>query len=96
MAKTYKKNVQNVYRVPLYARFWTWWALALALAVLSFVVGLVVSIKIIQVVLWSLVAILTIWRAYALTGSVIKAGTIGNISPRKRQKRQSLKAYLLQ
>ena len=64
MAKTYKKNVQNVYRVPLYAHFWTWWMLALSLAVLSLVVGLVVSIKIIQVALWSLVAVFTIWRAY--------------------------------
>ena len=68
MATTYKKNAQNVYKPPLYAQFWTWWALALTLAVLSLVVGLVVSIKIVQVVLWSLVAILTIWRAYTLIG----------------------------
>ena len=44
MAITYKKNAQNVYKVPLYAQFWTWWALVLALAVLSLVMGLVVSI----------------------------------------------------
>ena len=94
MAKTYKKNVQNVYRVPLYARFWTWWALALALAVLSFVVGLVVSIKIVQVVLWSLVAILTIWRAYALTGSVIKAGTIGKYIIEKKAEKAVTKSLL--
>lgn len=94
MAKTYKKNVQNVYRVPLYARFWTWWALALALAVLSFVVGLVVSIKIVQVVLWSLVAILTIWRAYALTGSVIKAGTIGKYITEKKAEKAVTKSLL--
>ena len=94
MAKTYKKNVQNVYRVPLYARFWTWWALALALAVLSFVVGLVVSIKIVQVVLWSLVAILTIWRAYVLTGSVIKAGTIGKYITEKKAEKAVTKSLL--
>ena len=46
MATTYKKNAQNVYKPPLYAQFWTWWASALTLAVLSLVVGLVVSIKI--------------------------------------------------
>ena len=44
MAKTYKKNAQNVYKVPLYAQFWTWWALVLTLAVLSLVLGLVVSV----------------------------------------------------
>ena len=25
MATTYKKNAQNVYKVPLYAQFWAWW-----------------------------------------------------------------------
>ena len=97
MAITYKKNAQNVYKVPLYAQFWTWWALVLALAVLSLVMGLVVSIKLVQVVLWALVAILTIWRAYSLTKSVIKAKTIGKYSTqKKRQKKRSLRAYLLQ
>ena len=94
MATTYKKNAQNVYKVPLYARFWTWWALVLVLAVLSFVVGLVVSIKIVQVVLWSLVAILTIWRAYALTGSVIKAGTIGKYITEKKAEKSVTKSLL--
>lgn len=94
MATTYKKNAQNVYKVPLYARFWTWWALVLVLAVLSFVVGLVVSIKIVQVVLWSLVAILTIWRAYALTGSVIKSGTIGKYITEKKAEKAVTKSLL--
>lgn len=94
MATTYKKNAQNVYKVPLYARFWIWWALVLVLAVLSFVVGLVVSIKIVQVVLWSLVAILTIWRAYALTGSVIKAGTIGKYITEKKAEKAVTKSLL--
>ncbi len=47
MAKTYKKNAQNVYKVPLYAQFWTWWALVLALSILSLVLGLVLSIKLV-------------------------------------------------
>ena len=94
MATTYKKNAQNVYKVPLYARFWTWWALVLVLAVLSFVVGLVVSIKIVQVVLWSLVAILTIWRAYALIGSVIKAGTIRQYITQKKAEKAVTKSLL--
>lgn len=94
MATTYKKNAQNVYKPPLYAQFWTWWALVLVLAVLSLVVGLVVSIKIVQVVLWSLVAILTIWRSYALTKSVIKAGTIGTYITEKSAEKAVTKSLL--
>lgn len=94
MAKTYKKNAQNVYKVPFYAQFWTWWALVLALAVLSLVLGLVVSIKLVQVVLWSLVAILTIWRVYALTGSVIKAGTIRQYITQKSAEKAVTKSLL--
>lgn len=94
MATVYKKNAQNVYKVPFYSQFWTWWALVLTLAVLSLVVGLVVSIKIVQVVLWSLVAILTIWRAYTLTGSVIKAGTIRQYITQKGAERAITKSLL--
>ncbi len=94
MATTYKKNAQNVYKPPLYAQFWTWWALVLTLAVLSLVVGLVVSIKIVQVVLWSLVAILTIWRSYVLTKSVIKAGTIRQYITQKGAERAITKSLL--
>ena len=94
MATTYKKNAQNVYKLPLYAQFWIWWALVLTLAVLSLVLGLVVSIRIIQVVLWSLVAILTIWRAYALTGSVIKAGTIRQYVTQKSAEKAVTKSLL--
>ena len=94
MATTYKKNAQNVYKPPLYAQFWTWWALVLVLAVLSLVVGLVVSIKIVQVVLWSLVAILTIWRSYALTKLVIKAGTIGTYITEKSAEKAVTKSLL--
>lgn len=94
MATVYKKNAQNVYKVPLYAQFWTWWVLVLTLAVLSLVVGLVVSIKIVQVVLWSLVAILTIWRSYVLTKSVIKAGTIRQYITQKSAEKAVTKSLL--
>ncbi|SPS11494.1 hypothetical protein AMHIJAGA_01428 [Lactococcus lactis] len=78
MATVYKRrNAQQVYKVPLYVQFWTWWTLVLALAILSLVLGLIVSIKLVQIVLWALVAILTSWRAYSLTKAVIKAKTIG-------------------
>ena len=94
MATTYKKNAQNIYKPPLYAQFWIWWVLALALAVLSFVVGLVVSIKVVQIVLWSLVAILTIWRAYSLTHAVIKAETIGKYITEKKAEKAVTKSLL--
>ena len=94
MAITYKKNAQNVYKVPLYVQFWTWWALVLALAVLSLVLGLVVSIKLVQVVLWSLVAVLTIWRAYSLTKSVIDAKSIKTYITQKNAEREITKSLL--
>lgn len=94
MTITYKKNAQNVYKVPLYVQFWTWWALVLVLAVLSLVLGLVVSIKLVQVVLWSLVAILTIWRAYSLTKSVINAKSIKTYITQKNAERAITKSLL--
>lgn len=94
MAITYKKNAQNVYKVPFYVRFWTWWALVLALAILSLLLGLVVSIKLVQVVLWSLVAILTIWRAYSLTESVIDAKSIKTYITQKNAEREITKSLL--
>lgn len=94
MAKTYKKNVQNVYKVPFYSQFWTWWTLVLALSVLSLVLGLVVSIKFVQVALWSLVVILTSWRAYSLTKSVIKAKTIGKYITEKKAEKAVTKSLL--
>ena len=55
MAVIYKKNAQNVYKIPLYRFFWFWWLLVVSLAVLSSIIGLVVSIKAVQFALWSLV-----------------------------------------
>ena len=94
MAITYKKNAQNVYKVPFYVQFWTWWALVLALAVLSLLLGLVVSIKLVQVFLWSLVAILSIWRAYSLTKSVINAKSIKTYITQKNAERAITKSLL--
>lgn len=95
MAITYKKNAQNVYKVPFYSQFLTWWTLFLVLAVLSLVLGLVVaSIKLVQFVLWSLVVILTSWRAYSLTKSVIKAKTIGKYITQKKAEKAVTKSLL--
>jgi hypothetical protein len=97
MATTYKKNTQNVYKVPLYAQFWAWWGLALGLVVFLWLIGLVVTSKIVQfgqLALWSLVAILTIWRAYSLTKSVIKAETIGKYITQRRAEKAVTKSLL--
>ena len=94
MAITYKKNAQNVYKVPLYAQFWTWWALVLALAVLSSIIGLVVSIKAVQFALWSLVCVLMIVRAYSLMKSVINAKSIRTYITQKGAERAITKSLL--
>ena len=94
MAVIYKKNAQNVYKIPLYRFFWFWWLLAVSLAILSSMLGIVVSIRIVQVVLWSLVAILTIWRSYVLTKSVIKAGTIRQYITQKSAEKAVTKSLL--
>ena len=76
MAVIYKKNAQNVYKIPLYRFFWVWWLLVVSLAVLSSIIGLVVSIKAVQFALWSLVCVLIIVRAYSLMKSVLNAKSI--------------------
>ncbi|HFU3941182.1 TPA: FtsK/SpoIIIE domain-containing protein [Streptococcus suis] len=97
MATTYKKNAQNVYKVPLYAQFWVWWVVVLGLAVLFWGAGRFLSVEFIklgQYGLWSLVAILTIWRAYSLTKSVIKAKTIGKYITQTNAERAVTKSLL--
>lgn len=97
MAKTYKKNPRNVYKIPLYARFWAWWLLILILAILSLLIGFVLTSKIVQFGqfgLWSLVAVLTIWRAYSLTKSVFKAKTIGKYIIEKKAEKAVTKSLL--
>lgn len=97
MAITYKKNAYNVYKVPLYSQFRLWLGLVFELAVLFSVVGYFVPSKLCQfgmIGLWSLVAILTIWRAYSLTKSVIKAETIGRYIKQKNAEKQVTKSLL--
>ena len=48
MATTYKKNAQNVYKVPLYAQFWAWWGLVLGLAALFLGLGQFVKFEIVN------------------------------------------------
>lgn len=97
MAKTYQKNPRNVYKIPLYARFLAWWLLVLILAILSLLVGAVLSSKIVQIgqfVLWSLVALMTIWRAYSIAKQWIKAETLGRLITQQRAEKVVTKSLL--
>lgn len=94
MAVIYKKNAQNVYKIPLYRFFWFWWLLVVSLAVLSSIIGLVVSIKAVQFALWSLVCVLMIVRAYSLMKSVINAKSIKTYITQKRAERAITKSLL--
>lgn len=94
MAVVYKKNAQNVYKIPLYRLFWFWWLLAVFLAVLSSILGLVVSIKAVQFALWSLVLVLLIVRAYLLAKSVFSAKSIKKYITQKGAERAITKSLL--
>lgn len=97
MATTYKKNARNVYKIPLYAQFWTWWSSFFVLALLSLLIGFVLPSKLCEIcikLVWSLVAILTIWRACSLTKSVIKAKTIGKYITQRHAERAITKSLL--
>ena len=94
MAVIYKKNAQNVYKIPLYRLFWFWWLLVVSLAVLSSIIGLIISIKAVQFALWSLVCVLMIVRAYSLMKSVIKAKSIKTYITQKGAERAITKSLL--
>ena len=94
MAVIYKKNAQNVYKIPLYRFFWVWWLLVVSLAILSSIIGLVVSIKAVQFALWSLVCVLIIVRAYSLMKSVINAKSIKTHITQKGAERAITKSLL--
>lgn len=96
MAVIYKKNAQNVYKMPLYRLFCFWWLLILGLAIASSVVGLVVSIKVVQLVLWSIVIILMVVRAYLLARSVLDAKSLRVYITQKKQSELSQKVYFQQ
>lgn len=97
MATTYKKNAQNVYKVPLYARFWTWWGLVLGLAVLFLGIGRFVrfeGVQFAQFGLWSLVAFMTIWRAYSIAKQWIKAKTFDRFITQRQAEKAVTKSLL--
>jgi len=94
MAVIYKKNAQNVYKIPLYRLFWFWWLLVVSLAVFSSIIGLVVSIKAVQFALWSLVCVLIIVRVYLLVKSVLSTKSIKTYITQKGAERAITKSLL--
>lgn len=97
MATTYKKNDRNVYKIPLYSQFWVWWGIAVVLAIFFSVVYHFVPLDLCRIcisVLWPLVAILTAWRAYSLTLSVIKAKSIDKYITQRVAERAITKSLL--
>ena len=89
MAVVYKERSKREYKIPLYRLFWFWWLLAVFLAVLSSILGLVVSIKAVQFALWSLVLVLLIVRAYLLAKSVFSAKSIKKYITQKGEQNES-------
>ena len=97
MAITYKKNPQNVYKVPLYAQFWAWWGIFFGIAILFSIIGNFVSLRIVQIgqfSLWALVVILTIWRAYFIAKQWIKAETFGKYFMQRKAEKAVTKSLL--
>ena len=97
MAITYKKNAQNVYKVPLYAQFWAWWGLVFGLAVLFLLIGFVLTSKTVQIGqfgLWSLVAILTVWRIFKLIKVIRLAGSFSRYRVENRARKSVTKSLL--
>lgn len=97
MATIYKKNIRNVYKIPLYTQFWVWWGIAIVLAIFFSVIYHFVPLDLCRIcisLLWSLVAILTIWRAYSLTMLMFKAKTISKYLTQRRAEKAVTKSLL--
>lgn len=68
MAKVYKKNANNVYKLPLYSQKWFWLLLILVLLVASAIV--------ISSWFWASVIAVMFWWAYSVFKHISKAGNL--------------------
>lgn len=68
MAKVYKKNANNVYKLPLYSQKWLWLLLILVLLVASAIV--------ISSWFWASVIAVIFWWAYSVFKHISKAGNL--------------------
>lgn len=79
MARTYKKNAQNVFKIPLYAVLWFWLFIAFLFAVVLTLLLFALfntTILLVSLVAWLVVVILIIVKACSVVKRMIKAGTI--------------------
>lgn len=79
MARTYKKNAQNVFKIPIYAVLWFWLLIALMFAVVFTLLLFALfntTILLVSLVAWLVVVILIIVKACSVVKRMIKAGTI--------------------
>lgn len=79
MARTYKKNAQNVFKIPIYAVLWFWLLIALMFAVVLTLLLFALfntTILLMSLVAWLVVVILIIVKACSVVKRMIKAGTI--------------------
>lgn len=97
MATTYKKDGRNVYVIPLYARFWVWWfvisLIALFIAISWYYLHLF-WLLLLMVVIWSLVAILAVWKAYMLIKKIIEAESFQKYISQARAEKSITKSLL--
>jgi hypothetical protein len=79
MARTYKKNAQNVFKIPMYAVLWFWLLIAFLFAVVLTLLLFALfntTILLVSLVAWLVVVILIIVKACSVVKRMIKAGTI--------------------
>lgn len=97
MATTYKKNAQNVFKIPLYAVWWFWFLIVFLFAIMLTALFLALSkmpLLLMSLVAWLVVVILIIVKACSIAKRVIKAGTIGTYFTERQIERAVTKSLL--
>lgn len=97
MANIYKKNGWDVYVIPLYRRFWVYFVIVLTLSVLFSLISYFLPFKqviYVEVVLWSIMAIMTILRGIQLIRRIRQAGTLQKFLVERRQEKAVTKSLL--
>lgn len=97
MAIVYKKNYLNVYKVPLYAKFWVWLLLVVLFAVSSLIASHFLKFKVVRyinIAFWLLVAVLIAVRVAILIRSVIKVKSLKRYVKQRNAEKEVTKSLL--
>lgn len=97
MATTYKKNAQNVFKIPLYAVWWFWCLIVFLFAVMLSMLFSWLSMMVLFVgalVAWLVLLVLIIVKACSVAKRLIKAGTIGTYFTERKIERAVTKSLL--